>query len=122
MGKTWKRLSDSERSLVEPRACMASLIDVDAELGEQSRGWLLFSNPDSKQDRRRIMIKASPDRGQTWPEQHRVLLDEGVGRGYSCMTMIDAKTIGILYESSQADLVFQRIPLASVIGKRAAHR
>ncbi len=115
LGRTWERHPTSQRALIEPRACMASLIDVDRELGRDTFGWLLFSNPDSRSVRQRIMIKGSRDRGLTWPAAHRVLLDELPGRGYSCMSMIDAQTVGILYESSQADLVFQRVPLKDVI-------
>ena len=106
MGKTWQKHSTSERSLIEPRACMASLIDTG--------DWLLFSNPDSTQGRHHITIKASPDRGKTWPNANRLLLDEGRGRGYSCMTMIDDSTVGILYEGSQAHLTFQRVPLCDL--------
>ncbi|MEM7010669.1 MAG: sulfatase-like hydrolase/transferase [Verrucomicrobiota bacterium] len=109
MGETWEKHPTSERALIEPGACMASLID--------SGDWLLFSNPDSTQGRKRIMIKASPDRGLTWPKENRQLLDEGSGRGYSCMTMIDDETVGILYEGSQADMTFQRIPLAELTAK-----
>lgn len=116
MGTTWQRHSTSERALIEPGACMASLIDVDQELGQDAGNWLLFSNPDSTRGRSRIMIKASPDRGMTWPKQHRLLLDEQRGAGYSCMSMIDDDTVGILYEGSQAQMTFQRIPLADVLG------
>jgi len=136
MGKTWQRHTTSERALIEPGACMASLIDVDRELfrsrsretSVEPRGdtrtltspatdWLLFSNPDSSRGRHHITIKASPDRGLTWPKEHRLLLDEGNGRGYSCMTMIDEETVGILYEGSQAHMTFQRIPLNDPIGE-----
>ena len=96
---------------------MASLINVDQELGKDVGGWLLFSNPDSLAARERITIKASPDGGKTWPKQHRVLLDEGRGAGYSCLTMIDEKTVGILYEGSRAHMTFQRIPLQDLIGQ-----
>ena len=118
MGKTWQPHPTSRRSLIEPRACMASLIDVDREAGKKLGGWLLFSNPDSTRGRSHITIKASNDGGKTWPMQHRLLLDEGRGAGYSCMTMIDEKTIGILYEGSGAHLVFQRIPLDGLIRQR----
>src|SRR5660397_56602 len=37
------------------------------------------------------------------------------GRGYSCMTKIDDKNLGILYEGSQADLTFQIIPINEII-------
>ena len=117
MGKTWQEHSTSRRDLIEPRACMASLINVDQELGKDVGGWLLFSNPDSLAARERITIRASPDGGKTWPKQHRLLLDEGRGAGYSCLTMIDEETVGILYEGSRAHMTFQRIPLADLIGQ-----
>jgi sialate O-acetylesterase len=94
---------------------MASLINVDREVGRDVGGWLLFSNPDSTRGRHHITIKASPDRGRTWPREHRLLLDEGNSAGYSCMAMIDDKTVGILYEGSQAHMTFQRIPLRDLV-------
>lgn len=115
MGKTWQKHTTSERALIEPRSCMASLINVDQEVGKNTGGWLLFSNPDSTGGRHHITIKASPDKGNTWPKAHRLLLDEERSAGYSCMSMIDDKTIGILYEGSQAHMTFQRIPLADVL-------
>ncbi len=116
MGKTWQRHPTSERALIEPGACMASLIDVDQELGKDVGGWLLFSNPDSTRGRKHITIKASPDRGLTWPKAYRLLLDEERSAGYSCMSMIDEKTVGILYEGSQAHMTFQRVPLRDILG------
>ena len=56
-----------------------------------------------------MTVKISFDDGNTWPEAHWVLLDEGGGRGYSCLTSLDEQTIGILYESSRTDLVFQKL-------------
>ncbi len=35
------------------------------------------------------------------------LIDAGEGRGYSCLTKVDDEHVGILYEGSGADLVFQ---------------
>ena len=119
MGKTWQKHTTSERSLIEPGSCMASLIDVDHEVGKDIGNWLLFSNPDSTRGRHHITIKASPDRGLTWPKEHRLLLDEGNGSGYSCMTMIDETTVGILYEGSQAHMTFQRIPLSDLVNPDA---
>ena len=43
------------------------------------------------------------------------MLDEGDGWGYSCLTMIDKETIGILYESSVAHMTFQAIRLRDII-------
>lgn len=119
LGKTWQKHVTSERSLIEPRACMASLINVDRELRKDVGGWLLFSNPDSLQARQRMMIKASSDLGKSWPKERRVLLDEERSAGYSCMSMIDDEHVGILYEGSRAHMTFQRVPLSELIGKPA---
>ncbi|MDG1898199.1 MAG: sulfatase-like hydrolase/transferase [Fuerstiella sp.] len=115
MGRTWQKHTTSERSLIEPGSCMASLIDVDQEVGKDLGNWLLFSNPDSTRGRHHLTIKASSDRGLTWLKEHRLLLDEGNSAGYSCMSMIDEKTVGILYEGSQAQMTFQRIPLSELV-------
>lgn len=114
MGRTWQKHPTSERDLIEPRACMASLIRVDQELGRDKGGWLLFSNPDSTSSRSRMMIKASQDGGRTWPKPYRLLLDEGFS-AYSCMSMIDEETVGILYEGSRSLLTFQQIPLSDIV-------
>ena len=123
MGATWQRHPSSLTALIEPKSCMASLIDVHAEVGslnsaagQQNRhdGLLLFSNPDSTEQRERITIKVSRDAGVTWLE-NKLLLDQGRGAGYSCMAMIDEDTVGILYEGSLAQLTFQRIPLADLL-------
>ena len=114
LGATWEKHVTSERSLIEPRACMASLIRPFGIDDASKRDWLLFSNPDSTRRRERLMIKASTDRGLNWLADQRVLLDEGVSAGYSCMTMVDSKHVGILYEGSQSHLTFQRVPVAEL--------
>ncbi|MFK7822140.1 MAG: exo-alpha-sialidase [Planctomycetaceae bacterium] len=123
MGRTWTEHSTSRKTLVEPRACMASLINVGRELRQlgvsgqyiDRNDFLLFSNPDSIKGRDHITIKASLDGGKTWPREHHLLLDEERGAGYSCMTMVDGETVGILYEGSQAHMTFQRVKLADIL-------
>ena len=122
MGKTWQKHTTSEKSLIEPGACMASLINPSWETGKSLGNWLLFSNPDRSRGRHHITIKASPDSGLTWPKENRLLLDEENSAGYSCMSMIDEKTVGILYEGSQAHMTFQRIPLEDLVGKKTAQK
>lgn len=107
MGRSWEPHS-SDGKLTEP-VCMASLLHVKAADNALGQDLLLFSNPSDPSDRRNLTIQASLDGGRTWTR--RILLDEGYGWGYSCLTMIDRKTIGILYESSQAHMTFQAIPL-----------
>ena len=115
MGETWQPHPASKQALIEPGACMASLIDVDREAGMPLGGWMLFSNPNSTLGRHRLTIKASRDRGLTWPKQHQLLLDEGKSAGYSCMSMIDTDTVGILYEGSQSQMTFQRVALEQLL-------
>ena len=114
MGVTWQTHPTSEIALIEPDSCMASLIDVDQETGIDGGGRLLFSNPDSTNGRNHITIKGSSGCGGRGPPLSPGLLDEGNSAGYSCLTMIDPEMIGILYEGSQAQLTFQRIPLSDV--------
>ena len=61
--------------------------------------------------RRRMTVRFSPDDGANWPERLAIRLDDGISAGYSCLTVIDDTTLGILYESSRAHLVFQRLPI-----------
>ncbi len=125
MGKTWQPHPTNRKALIEPRACMASLISIDGERKGKPGARLLFSNPNSLRGRNHITIKASNDRGLTWPKESQLLLDEWGSAGYSCMSMIDDETVGILYEGSRAHMTFQRVKLkdiASVAPKKTASK
>jgi len=114
LGKTWKEHESSRTALQEP-VCMASLIKVDAKDNILGKDILLFSNPNTIKERKNITIKASLDGGYTWLEANQLLLDEGHGWGYSCLTMIDKETVGIIYEGSTAHMTFQAIKLTDII-------
>ena len=114
LGKTWTEHPSSRKALQEP-VCMASLIHVDAKDNVLNKDLLLFSNPDTTKGRNHITIKASLDKGLTWLPEHQIMLDEAEGWGYSCLTMIDKETIGILYESSVAHMTFQSIKLKDIV-------
>jgi len=114
LGKTWTEHPSSRKALQEP-VCMASLISVKAKDNALNKDILLFSNPNTVKGRHHITIKASLDGGVTWLPEHQVMLDEGEGWGYSCLTMIDKETVGILYESSVAHMTFQAVPLKDII-------
>lgn len=114
LGKTWKEHESSRTALREP-VCMASLISVKAEDNVLGKDILIFSNPNSTSQRKDITIKISFDGGYTWSEDNQILLDEGYNWGYSCLTMVDKETIGILYESSVAHMTFQSIKLKDII-------
>ena len=57
-----------------------------------------------------MTVRISLDDGKTWPAERSILWDKE-GGAYSSMAMVDERTLGILYESSRADLVFQKIKL-----------
>lgn len=115
LGETWTEHPSSRGALIEP-VCMASLHKHSYTENGVEKSVLLFSNPNSKYSRIKQTIKISFDEGMTWPEEYWLLLDEAPGRGgYSCISSIDENTIGILYESSQADMTFQKIPLERLI-------
>ena len=113
-GHTWTEHPSSRSALPEP-VCMASLLHVSAADNATGRDLLLFSNPNTTKGRHHITLKASLDGGLTWPSEYQILLDEEEGWGYSCLTLIDRETVGILYESSVAQITFQAIPLADLI-------
>jgi sialidase-1 len=106
LGTTWEEHPSHRSALIEP-ICMGSLITLST--GGESL--LLFSNPNATDGRYNITIKTSFDEGVSWPENNQILLDQEKGWGYTCLTRIDEDHIGILYESSQANMTFQKIGL-----------
>lgn len=116
LGETWQEHPTSRKALIEP-LCMGSIHKHTYTVGEEEKSILLFMNPNSKTERNNLTIKVSFDDGNTWPEAYNILLDEVGGYGYSCITSIDEGAIGVLYESSVADMTFQRISLEELIFK-----
>ena len=102
LGKTWTPHA-SNNTLIEP-VCQASIL--------KAGNTLLFANPASTSKRNMFTIRASDDLGNTWPRS--LLLDEESGWGYSCMAMIDEDTVGILYEGSTSQLVFQAVRVSDI--------
>lgn len=114
LGKTWTEHVSSRKALQEP-VCMASLISVKAKDNVLNKDLLIFSNPNTTKGRHDLTIKISLDGGVTWLPEHQLLLDEGENWGYSCLTMVDKETIGILYESSVAHMTFQTVKLKDIV-------
>jgi sialidase-1 len=104
LGTHWTVHNSDHSALPEP-VCMGSLISHRLN---DDRTVLFFSNPHHKSQRKNMTVQMSLDDGATWEKQ--ILLDEE-GGAYSSLVMIDDNTLGILYESSRADLVFQTIQL-----------
>lgn len=113
-GATWIEHTTSNSALIEPN-CMASLIKETFIIDGKQTSVVLFSNPASKTDRVNMSIKVSLDDAETWKPEHTTLIDSGEGRGYSSLTKVDDEHVGILYEGSGADLVFQVFHIKELI-------
>ncbi|MEN9360376.1 MAG: Sialidase precursor [Verrucomicrobiota bacterium] len=111
LGLTWESHPTHRKALIEP-VCQASIIRFERA---GKKPLLLFSNPDSKRGRHHMTIKWSEDDGMTWSEK-KLLLDQLGSAGYSCLTQIDEKSVGILYEGSQAHLTYEKIDLKEIAG------
>lgn len=113
LGQTWEDYPS--QTLLEP-VCMASLLMVPAAENVLGRDVLLFSNPWHEPKRRIDMtLRASLDYGRTWDDSNAIVLDSEDCWGYSCLTMIDRETVGILYESSRAHMYFQAVKLTDLV-------
>ncbi len=118
LGKTWTKHPTSRTNVLQESTCQASIIKDEFLINGEKKSVVLFSNPNARSGRHHMTIKVSFDDGETWPEKHQLLIDSGSGRGYSCMTKIDDKHIGILYEGSQADLIFQKFSLEEILNEK----
>ena len=112
LGQHWTVHPTSHKALQEP-TCMASILKHQYTLNGQKKSMLVFCNPDDKSVRKNMTIKVSYDDGKTW--QRKILLDEQKSRAYSCLTSLTDGTVGVVYESSQADLVYQVITLKELL-------
>lgn len=113
LGQSWTEHPTSRSALIEP-VCMASIIRVASRQRGDTQDILAFSNPNDAKERKNMTIKLSLDEGQSWPTQHQLLIDERKGYGYSCLTMIDKNTIGLIYEGIR-ELYFVRVPLQDIL-------
>ena len=112
-GQSWTEHPTSGR-LEEP-VCMASILKVPAAENCLGRDLVLFSNPADPQWRWHMTVKASLDGGWTWLEENQLMYDPDGCWGYSCLTMVDPETVGILYESATAHMMFVSIPLREIV-------
>lgn len=114
LGQTWQPHSTNRNTLIEPN-CNASLLRVDYEAAGEKKHVLVFANPHTQQGRTHHTIQVSFDDGQTWPQSHHRLLDEGRGAGYPSLTRVDDRHVGIVYEGSQSHLVFEKFSLDELL-------
>ncbi len=116
MGKTWTIHPSSNSALPEPN-CMASIISTDVTVKGKKQQVLFFSNPNNRNERKNMTIKASLNEGLTWPEELQLELNAESGYGYSCMSMVDENTIGIVYEGVR-ELFFQKVEVEEILKEK----
>lgn len=115
LGQTWTEHASNNKALQEP-TCQASILRVNKKL-------MLFSNPKSGH-RDHMTIRFSTDEGLSWSDGYEY--DHRGCWGYSCLTMVDAQTVGVFYETAHCapgngnhGIGFLRIPLKRITGKTA---
>ena len=111
LGRSWTE-HVSNGQMIEP-TCEASMLKIAAADNVTGKELILFSNPNSTSGRNHIAIQVSTDKAVSWP--YKLMLDEGSSMGYSCLTQIDDKTVGIVYESSKGNILFQAIPIQDIV-------
>jgi sialidase-1 len=120
LGRSWEPHSTSRNALIEPN-CNGSLLRFDYEREGRRLHVLLFANPHSQQGRTHHTVQVSFDDGLTWPDSHQWLLDAGRGAGYPSLTRVDQDHVGIVYEGSQAHLVFEKLPIIDLLEPTRRH-
>jgi sialidase-1 len=114
LGKNWT-VHSSSNSLLPESNCQASLISAKVLIKGIPTEVLFFSNPNVKSTRAHMTIKASLDQGVTWPKAFQTELNSADSYGYSCLTMVNDSTIGVLFEGTK-DLYFQQILVSEILG------
>lgn len=114
LGQTWKPHATNRNTLIEP-TCNGSLFRMDYTAAGQHKHMLLFANPHTQKTRTHHTIQVSLDDGLTWPEKYHILLDEGRGAGYPSFARVDDQHVGLVYEGSQSQLVFEKLSLDELL-------
>jgi len=114
LGQTWTAHPTHLKGLIEP-SCNGSLLRFDYQDGGEQKHVLIFANPHSQQRRDHHTLKVSFDEGMTWPEEYHLLLDVGGGAGYPSLTRIDDRHVGLVYEGSQAHVVFEKFSIDELL-------
>lgn len=119
LGKSWTPHVTSRKTLIEPN-CNGSTYRFEYRSADRSGSVLLFANPHSQTSRSKHTIQVSFDEGLTWPDAYHLLLDVDSGAGYPSLSRVDDSHVGIVYEGSRSQLVFERISVSELLTKQMA--
>ncbi len=115
-GRTWRSHETNRKDIIEPN-CNGSTYRFNYQHRGKQRHVLLFANPHSQTGRDHHTIQVSFDDGRTWPERYHLLLDAGRGAGYPSLSRAGDRHVGIVYEGSQSQLVFERLSLNELLDR-----
>jgi len=82
--------------MIEP-TCQASIIRYTSTRDGYKKNRLLFTNPKSVDSRDHFTMRMSSNEGDSWTSG-RLLMSNLHGVAYSCITILDDQTIGVLFE------------------------
>ena len=117
LGNTWKPHATNRNTLIEPN-CNGSTYRFDYKQDGKKEHILVFANPHTQAGRDHHTIQISFDDGRTWPKEYHLLLDVGRGAGYPSLSRVDDRHIGLVYEGSQSQLVFEKFSLDELLKRR----
>jgi sialidase-1 len=103
-GQTWSAL-EFDATLIEP-LCQASLLAL-SDSSDAKKTVLVFSNPASRDARRRLTVRQSFDDGKTWPASREIYAGSAA---YSCLAQIADDRMGVLFERDD----YQKITFTEV--------
>jgi hypothetical protein len=122
LGESWIRrnqqaLSNLHRSVGSDGA----LIHLGRARGKGPDRRLVFANAQTERlPMRHMTLKGSSDSASSWPMEHRVLLDDGVGVDHPSLVPVGDAEVGIAYSPSAGGVIFQRLPESVVVPKTAS--
>ena len=73
---------------------------------------LLYSGPNSTNQRIKMTIKGSLDQGESWPLEKEIYSGTSA---YSDLVQVDSKSVGLFYERDNDGIYFIRLPYAELI-------
>ncbi|ELS52758.1 sialidase family protein [Streptomyces viridochromogenes] len=110
--------ADGGKTLVKPfrpQAGLSAPICEGSVLQLRDPDVLLFSGPADPAARALMTVRASTDGGTTWRPVHTV---DGLPAAYSDLVRIDARTVGLLYETGDfgpyETITFRRVPVTQL--------
>ena len=105
-GRTWSEMTH-DSTLVDP-VCQGSFIRYTAQRDGYARNRLLFANAAHEKERVNMTVRLSYDEGETWPVSKQIYPGPSA---YSCMTVLQDGTIGLLYENGKNE-PYEKLTLA----------